>query len=63
MTHQQELEVNARATAFIDTIISINKEHHMGGDVTEEEYRSAVSSSASAVRPLLDRSQSSSPTS
>lgn len=52
MTAQQRTDLDVAARAFIDRIIRINKEHDMGGDLSEETYHAAVAGSITAVLPL-----------
>jgi len=43
---------DARARAYIDSVVAINHKYGMDGFITAEEYDEAVAAAAAAFRPL-----------
>ena len=51
MTTQQTTS-DAKARAYIDSIVEINQRYGMDGTITAEEYDEAVAAATAAFRPL-----------
>ena len=45
-------ELTDRARKYIDDVVKINKEHGMGGALSEDEYNEAVSEAVDAFKEL-----------
>ncbi len=56
MTPQQKSDAEARARAYIDEIIKINRKYGMGGNVSEETYQEVVKGSAEVFEGLISSS-------